>query len=128
MIYYTIKQIHVIAVIVSVLGFMLRGWWMIAANPLFGHRLTRVVPHVVDTVLLLSAITLAMMIAQHPFVADWVTAKVLGLLVYIGLGMLALRRGPTLPVRVSAWVAALVVYGWIVSVATSKQPWGFLAT
>jgi uncharacterized membrane protein SirB2 len=128
MIYYTIKHIHVIAVIVSALGFVLRGWWMIATDPLLGHRLTRVVPHVVDTVLLLSAVALAIMIAQYPFVAGWVTAKVLGLLVYIGLGMLALRRGPTLPVRVSAWVAALVVYGWIVSVATSKQPWGFLAT
>lgn len=127
MIYYTIKQIHVIAVVVSVFGFMLRGWWMIAANPLLGHRLTRVVPHVVDTVLLLSAITLAMMIAQYPFVADWVTAKVLGLLVYIGLGMLALRRGPNRSVRVSAWLAALVVYAWIASVAIDKQPWGFLA-
>lgn len=128
MIYYTIKQIHVIAVVISVLGFVLRGWWMMSANSLLEHRLTRVLPHVVDTILLVSAIVLAVMISQYPFVATWVTAKVVGLLVYIGLGMVALRRGPTLPVRVSAWVAALVVYGWIISVATSKQAWGFLAT
>lgn len=128
MIYYTIKQIHVIAVVISVLGFMLRGWWMMSANSLLEHRLTRVLPHVVDTILLVSAIVLAVMISQYPFVATWVTAKVIGLLVYIGLGMVALRRGPTLPVRVSAWVAALAVYGWIISVATSKQAWGFLAT
>lgn len=128
MIYYTVKQIHVIAVVISVLGFVLRGWWMMSANSLLEHRLTRVLPHVVDTILLVSAIVLAVMISQYPFVATWVTAKVIGLLVYIGLGMVALRRGPTLPVRVSAWVAALVVYGWIISVATSKQAWGFLAT
>ena len=127
MIYYTIKQIHVVAVVISVLGFMLRGWWMMSSSPLLQHRLTRVLPHVVDTVLLLSALVLAAMISQYPFVAPWVTAKVLGLLLYIGLGMVALRRGPTLAIRVSAWAAALVVYAWIASVATSKQTWGFIA-
>lgn len=127
MIYYTIKQIHVIAVVVSVLGFMLRGGWMMCSSPLLQHRLTRVLPHVVDTVLLVSALVLAAMISQYPFVAPWVTAKVLGLLLYIGLGMVALRRGPTRAIRVSAWVAALVVYAWIASVATSKQTWGFIA-
>ncbi len=127
MIYYTIKQIHVAAVVISVLGFMLRGGWMVSSSPLLQHRLTRVLPHVVDTVLLVSALVLAAMISQYPFVAPWVTAKVLGLLLYIGLGMVALRRGPTLAIRVSAWVAALVVYAWIASVATSKQTWGFIA-
>lgn len=125
--YYALKHLHVSCVVLSVAGFLLRGLWMISGSPLLKHRLTRVLPHVIDSVLLLSAIALAMMIAQYPFAADWVTAKVLGLLAYIGLGTVALKRGRTLTVRVSAFIAALLVYAWIASVAMTKQIAGFLA-
>ncbi|HRP66387.1 MAG TPA: SirB2 family protein [Thauera sp.] len=125
--YYALKHLHVSCVVLSVAGFLLRGLWMISGSPLLKHRLTRVLPHVIDSVLLLSAIALAVMIAQYPFAADWVTAKVLGLLAYIGLGTVALKRGRTLTVRVSAFIAALLVYAWIASVAMTKQIAGFLA-
>ncbi|HRP25684.1 SirB2 family protein [Thauera sp.] len=125
--YYALKHLHVSCVVLSVAGFLLRGLWMISGSPLLKHRFTRVLPHVIDSVLLLSAIALAVMIAQYPFAADWVTAKVLGLLAYIGLGTVALKRGRTLTVRVSAFIAALLVYAWIASVAMTKQIAGFLA-
>ncbi|MFU2487523.1 SirB2 family protein [Thauera sp. WH-1] len=125
--YYAIKHLHVSCVVLSVAGFLLRGLWMISGSPLLKHRLTRVLPHVIDSVLLLSAIALAVMIAQYPFAADWVTAKVLGLLAYIGLGTVALKRGRTLTVRVSAFSAALLVYAWIASVAMTKNVAGFFA-
>ncbi|CAM5375095.1 MULTISPECIES: SirB2 family protein [unclassified Thauera] len=125
--YYAIKHLHVVCVVLSAAGFLLRGMWMLTGNPMLSHRLTRVLPHIIDSLLLLSAITLAVMIAQYPFAADWVTAKVGGLVAYVLLGTLALKRGPTKPVRAGAFAAALFVYVWIVSVAFTKNPAGFLA-
>jgi uncharacterized membrane protein SirB2 len=100
---------------------------MITGNPLLQHRLTRVLPHLIDSTLLLSAITLAVMIEQYPLSAGWVTAKVIGLLAYILLGTVALKRGRTLQLRVAAFVGAILVYAWIVSVALTKGVAGYLA-
>ena len=124
--YFAIKNLHVTCVVLSATGFLLRGLWMITGSALLRHRLTRVFPHIVDSLLLLSAIALAVMIQQYPFSAGWVTAKVFGLLAYILLGTVALKRGRTLGMRVAAFVAALLVYAWIVSVAITKNLAGVL--
>lgn len=124
--YYAIKNLHVTCVVLSATGFLLRGLWMMTGSSLLQHTLTRVLPHIVDTVLLSSAIVLAMMIEQYPFSAGWVTAKVIGLLAYILLGTVALKRGRTQRVRAGAFIAALLVYAWIVSVAITKNFAGFL--
>ncbi len=125
--YLAIKHLHVTCVVLSILGFLLRSSWMLSGSALLRHRLTRVVPHLIDTVLLLSAIWLAVALRQYPFVAPWITAKVLGLLAYIVLGAIALRRGRSLWIRSVAVLAAVAVYLWIVSVALSKNAAGFLA-
>ena len=125
--YYLIKNLHVTCVVLSSAGFLLRGTWMLTGNALLQHRLTRLLPHLVDSTLLLSAITLAVMIGQYPFSAGWVTAKVIGLLAYILLGTLALKRGRTRGVRLAAFAGAILVYAWIVSVALSKNVAGYLA-
>lgn len=126
--YLAIKHLHVTCVVLSLTGFLLRGGWMLSGSALLQHRLTRILPHLVDTTLLLSAIWLAVAIRQYPFDAAWVTAKVLGLLAYIGLGTVALKRGRTRTIRLAALGAAIAVYLWIVSVAFSKNAAGFLAT
>lgn len=125
--YLAIKHLHVTCVVLSILGFLLRGSWMLRGSGLLRHRLTRILPHLIDTTLLASAIWLAVAIKQYPFVAPWITAKVLGLLAYIVLGAIALRRGRTLRIRLAALLAAVVVYLWIVSVALSKNAAGFFA-
>jgi uncharacterized membrane protein SirB2 len=122
-----VKYLHVSCVALSGAGFLLRGLWALTSNPRLQHRVTRRLPHVVDTVLLLSAVILAGMIGQYPFIHSWVTAKVLGLILYIVLGAIALRYGPTLTVRLGALLAALATYAWIISVAILKNPWGFFA-
>ena len=90
-------------------------------------RWIRIAPHVNDTVLLTAALFLVLMSGQYPFVEAWLTAKVLGLTAYIILGSLALRAGSTQRIRMVAWLSALAVFGWIVSVALTRQPLGFLA-
>jgi uncharacterized membrane protein SirB2 len=125
--YLALKHFHITCVVLSGTGFALRGAWALAGSPLARARLARVLPHVVDSCLLLSAIGLAWMAGQYPFVHGWLTAKIVGLLAYIGLGMLALKPGRPLALRGAAFVAALATFSWIVSVALSKNPLGWLA-
>ncbi len=112
--------------VISIAGFILRGVWMMTGSALLEKRLVRILPHVVDTLLLVTAIVLMVMVSQYPLTAGWVTAKVVGLVVYIVLGMIALRRGRTLGIRVVAFAGAILVFAWIASVAVSKTPSGFL--
>ncbi|MBL0284198.1 MAG: SirB2 family protein [Zoogloea sp.] len=125
--YLALKHFHITCVVLSGAGFALRGWWAITGSGLLRAKLTRRLPHIIDTCLLGSAITLAWMSGQYPFVQGWLTAKVLGLLAYIGLGMLALKPGRPPGARLVAFLAALTTFAYIVSVALSKNPFGFVA-
>jgi uncharacterized membrane protein SirB2 len=121
--YLLVKYVHVGSVALSIAGFVARGALMLAGSRLLDARFARVAPHVVDTVLLASAAWLAWMLQQYPFVHAWLTAKVLGLLAYIALGSIALRRGRTRAVRASAFVAALLAAAYVVAVALTKNPY-----
>lgn len=122
MTYSAIRHVHIICVVLSFCGFFLRGLLMLAGSPALNWRITRVLPHVVDTLLLGSAITLAVWSGQYPLAQPWLTAKVAGLMAYIVLGGIALRRGRRKSVRLGAWLAALGVFGYIVSVAVTRNP------
>ena len=117
----TIKLIHVVTALLSGAGFLVRGLLMLRDSPMLATRLLRVAPHVNDTVLLAAAIVLTINIQQYPFVRGWLTAKVIALVVYIVLGMIALRRGRTRGTRVIAFFAALLVFAYIVSVALTRS-------
>ena len=73
--------------------FAVRGAWMVAGTLRDKGRWVRIVPHVIDTALLASAIGLAITIGQYPGTSGWLTAKVAGLVAYIVLGSFALKRG-----------------------------------
>jgi len=122
-----LKHLHVTAVALSFALFALRGAWMIVDSPRLAARWARILPHVVDTVLLLSALVLAATLGQWPFAQAWLTVKVVLLCAYIALGMVALRPGRPKRVRVAAFLLALVVFLAIVSVARTHDPWGALA-
>ena len=120
--YLTIKAVHVGSVMTSYGLFFIRGIWMMRDSPLLQARWVKIVPHVVDTVLLASAIALVMMLRQYPLQAGWLTAKVTGLVVYIALGTIAIKRGRSKRGRVGAWIAAQAVFLYIVLVALTKNP------
>jgi uncharacterized membrane protein SirB2 len=125
-VYLALKHLHLTTVVLSFALFTLRGIWMLVDSPWRQKRWTRIVPHLIDTILLASAIGLMLVLEQYPFIHGWLTAKVLGLIAYIILGSIALKYGPTKPVRAAAWVAALATFGYIVSVALTHTPPGFL--
>jgi uncharacterized membrane protein SirB2 len=125
--YALVKTIHQTAVALSFAGFFARGLASLNGARWVHGRPAKTLPHIVDSVLLLSALTLAWMLRINPVEAPWLLAKIIGLLAYIGLGMLALKPGRPAPLRAGAWVAALATFGWIASVAMTKSPLGFLA-
>lgn len=102
--------------------FFVRGVWMLSDSPRLQQRWVKILPHLIDTTLLASALTLAWMSSQWPFMQPWLTAKVFGLLLYIVLGTIALKRGKTRQVRVTAWLLALATFGYIVAVALTRSP------
>lgn len=123
--YLALKAVHVGCVMTSYVLFMVRGVWMLRASVMLQKRWVRTLPHAVDTLLLASALALAVMSRQYPFVAGWLTTKILALLVYIGLGMVAMRFGVTRGIRMAAWLAAQIVFFYIVAVALTHNslPW-----
>ena len=125
--YGILKHLHLTTVILSFCLFIMRGIWMMAESPHLQARWSRIVPHVIDAILLASAIGLTLTLRQYPFAQGWLTAKVLGLIAYIILGSIALKRGSTQTIRVAAFIGSLAVFGYIVSVALTHSPLGFLA-
>ena len=125
MTYALIKLVHMSTAALSFSLFFLRGVWMLRAPARLQARWVRIVPHVIDTVLLTSAVTLAVWSRQYPIAQDWLTAKVVALFVYIALGMVALKRGRSRVVRALAWLGALAVFVYIVAVARSRVAWPF---
>jgi uncharacterized membrane protein SirB2 len=127
-VYSWIKLLHVTCVALSFSLFFGRGLWLFTGTRRALWGWLRIMPHIVDTLLLASGLTLAVFIHQYPFVnSGWLTAKVLGLVAYVAFGMVALHYRRSRLVARAAWVVAMLVFAYIVSVAITKQPMGFLA-
>jgi len=125
--YPLLKHLHVTCVVLSGAGFLLRSVLMWVESPLLQRRWMKILPHVNDSLLLAAAIALALHLGQYPLRDDWLTAKVAGLIAYIMLGSVALKRGRTRRQRGWAVVAAMAAYFYVVSVALTRSPWGALA-
>lgn len=127
MTYETLKMMHLSCAVLSISGFALRGFWMLRASPLLASLPARILPHVIDTLFLLSGISLVVMLGLPVLKLPWLTAKILLLVVYILLGTIALKRGKTRRTRALAFVFALLTFAWIAGIATSKSLAGWLA-
>ena len=115
--YLVARHIHQVAVAITLLLFVLRGAWMLTRSPALQRRWVKVVPHLNDTVLLGAALYMTAVIGLQ----SWIIAKICGLLVYIGLGAIALKHGPTLRIRAVAFAAALATFAYVIAVALTKQ-------
>ena len=122
--YQLVLYTHIICALLTFLFFMLRGYWMIRDSDLLHLKTVRVLPHVIDTVLLLSAIALTVILNQYPFISDWLTVKLIALVLYISVGTIALKRGKTKTNRIIAFMVSVTIFGFIVSVAYFHHPLG----
>lgn len=120
--YALLKWLHVSCVVASGAGFVARGALMLAGSPLLQARFVRIAPHVVDTLLLAAAITMATLASLSPLAHPWLAAKIAGLIAYIALGAVALKHGRTRRTRMLALVAALLVFAYVVGTALQRDP------
>ena len=122
-----LKTIHISCAVLSFAGFFIRGIWMLRDSTLLQLRWVKIAPQVVDTILLVSAVLLAFQMRFSPIEQPWLMTKIIALLVYIGVGLVALRLGRSKRIRLYAWLLGLVIFMFIVSVAMSKAPLGWFA-
>jgi len=115
-----------ITAIASISGFILRGYWMMVQSEKSTLKIVRIAPHVIDTLFLLSGIALVAILRINVLSEPWLLAKFAGLIGYIVLGVIAIRRGPTLEIRVIAFVGALSLFAYIVGVALTRSPASWL--
>ena len=122
--YVIFKHVHMMAVALSGLLFMVRGLWLLQGSTQLQAKWVKITPHVIDTLLLVSAI--AMLVVSHQFPA-WVHVKITLLIVYIGLGLMAFKKAKTQGQKLTFLLAAVAVYVFLISVALTKSPAGFFA-
>lgn len=118
-----IRYLHISCAFLSFCGFFIRGVWMLQESSYLQTRWVKVSPHIIDTVLLISAITLAINLKISPFEHSWLMAKIIALLVYIGLGMIALHHGRNKTIRTGAWLLGLLTFLYIATVALTRSAW-----
>lgn len=120
--YLTIKSIHMITAALSISLFCFRAIKKLRQPHYSPAGSLRILPHLNDSVLLACAIYLAIASQQYPFSADWLTVKLIALVVYIGLGMVVMRLAQSFRQRLVAFVLALLTFGYIVQTALTHNP------
>lgn len=123
--YFALKHVHIVTVFLSVSLFILRYWWQYRGSAMLTKRWVRIVPHVNDTLLLVTGVALVMITHFYPFTPQgaWLTEKLFGVIIYIILGFIALGRRPRRqPVRWTAFLLGLVVIYVVIKLATTKIP------
>ncbi len=123
--YPLIKDVHLITVALTLSLFLLRFYWLMADSAMLYRRWVRIVPHVIDSVLLLSGVLLVMITHFYPFSVQgsWLTEKLLGVIIYIALGSMALSRRPRkMGTRWIATLTALIIALIVIKLAITKMP------
>ncbi len=124
--YALLKGLHVSAVALSGIFFLVRGVWMLRGSALLQHSWVRISPHVVDTVLLAAALGLLILLRLNPVVTPWLIAKLMALVGYIVFGSVALKRGRTRRTRIITLLIALGLFAYMVGTALTRDPSFFL--
>lgn len=124
--YFLIKHLHIATATLSLLFFMVRAWWSVGESPWLERRWVRVLPHVNDTLLLTLGVLLMVMLRMWPQQNPWLAAKLIALLLYIGLGTVAIKRGRSPAVRGAAALAAVVTFAYMLGAALNHSPLSWL--
>lgn len=125
--YPQIKSVHVMMVIASGGLFALRGLLLLLGQSWAMSWPLRWSSYAIDTTLLTAAMMLLTILPGSMFANGWLATKIVLLVVYIVLGTMALKRGRTRNSRAGFYVAALLVYGFMFSIARAHHPLGILS-
>lgn len=107
--YSAFKHLHVLFVLISISLFLFRFILRLLDSPMLQKKWLKIVPHVNDTLLLLSAVGIMVTLSMYPIQVPWLTDKVIGVVAYIAFGVLAMK-GKTSGMR---WIGFIGACGWI---------------
>lgn len=124
--YPQIKQFHIVLALLSGAIFALRGGFALAGANWPQALPVKWLSYSVDTALLTAALMLLTILPWAMFGNGWLLLKVALLVVYVALGVFALRRGRTRRQRALCYVLALLVFGAVYSIARAHHPLGAL--
>ncbi|MCZ4337429.1 SirB2 family protein [Shewanella colwelliana] len=119
--YPAIKHIHLTFIALSVLFFIVRFVLHIRQSPIMDKKFVKVAPHVIDTLLLLSGLTLCFIIKQYPFQDAWLTEKIGAVVAYIFLATIALKANRNTLFKVFAALGAIAWIVYAAKIAMFKQ-------
>lgn len=122
-----LKHLHATCAGISFIGFFLRGLGKIRHAAFMQQRWVRIAPHLIDSTLLITAIAMVILSQQYPGATGWINAKIIGLLVYIGLGTVVIKANVSDRTRTMVWLAALITFIYIIGVAIKRNPMSFLS-
>jgi uncharacterized membrane protein SirB2 len=125
--YPEIRAVHIAAAFASGTIFFLRGIVLVARGSSAPAAALRYLSYTADMVLLTAAMMLVTVLRRYPFVEAWLTVKLVLLIVYLTLGIIAFRTAGDRRMRIASWVAGLCVFAFIVTVARAHHPLGFLS-
>ncbi len=127
--YLQIKMVHVVAVFASGTLFLMRGLMVQAGRQVLAlSARLRYLSYIIDTVLLLAALLLLAVLPGAAYANGWLAVKVTLLLAYIVLGSFALKRAATQCARLWFFIAALLTFAFMLTIAWTHDPLGFLST
>lgn len=124
--YLLLKNVHIVTAVATISGFTLRGFWMLTESRHLRHPLAKIAPHVVDTVFLLAGVGMIWLLRLNPLTQPWLLAKFTGLIAYILLGTIAIKRGRTKHIRAAAFAGAIAAFVYVAGVALAKSPLGWI--
>lgn len=125
--YMALKHAHMMFALISIVLFMLRAWIAVPSPARIKSKVLKVLPHIIDTLLLILGVWLAVMMKYNPMGnSPWLAAKVIGLVLYIIVGTIAIKRGKTARQRLIATLAAIVIFAYIYGAAVTKSPLSWL--
>lgn len=120
--YLILKNTHIALAVLSIALFVLRSVWSVNASPQLQQKWARIAPHIIDTLLLASAVYLMVASHQYPFTDSWLTAKLVALIAYIALGTYAIKRGRTAGIRLLFSLMSVAIFCYIFAVAITHSP------
>ena len=123
--YLILKHLHITAAYASLAFFVLRAFWSVRGVALLQARWVKIVPHLMDTLLLTLGVTLAVILNLWPLPL-WLSAKITALVIYILLGTVAIKRGKTPKIRATAAIAAVLVFAYIIGAAVERSALSWL--
>jgi uncharacterized membrane protein SirB2 len=122
--YVILKHLHMTTAYLTISLFALRLLLDAVGRPGWRQTPLRWIPHVNDTILLVSAVTLLFVAGYASDMPGWLLAKIALLFCYIVVGVFAIKPTFSKPVRIVAAIVALAIVSGIFHLAMTKPAFG----